>query len=492
MRAETTVRVGAFSPGVRGWRRLCVALLVLAAVVMTGGWVAAERRPAAAPVTSGVAATARPVALGVPSPLSVQAQSVISSTVGAGDARFSPRRRPRGFQLVGGGVTAALGRAGATVGGRGERLSVGLMAVGRAGHWRQLPAVAPRTHSHRVVYVRGAGVLEWYAAGPLGVEQGFTLARRPAGRSGAVTLAMGLGGLRARLRGSGVDFLARSGRVAFRYGGLVARDARGRRLPAWLSLSGSRLLLRVKDRGARYPLRIDPFIQQGPKLTASDESGQGEFGESVALSADGNTALIGGSGDDNDKGAAWVFTRSGDTWTQQGPKLTASDESGPGWFGSSVALSADGNTALIGGPADGGSTGVDGDGAAWVFTRTGSTWTQQGAKLPAPDQSAFGSSVALSADGNTALIGGPNDNNSRGTTWVFTRSGSHLDPARTWPDRRRRDRREQLRRQRGPLRGRKHGADRWSRRQQLRRRRVGVHALGEHLDTGGTKADRPR
>jgi uncharacterized protein YjbI with pentapeptide repeats len=424
MRAETTVRVGAFSPGVRAWRRLCVAPLVLAAVVMTGGWFAAERRPAAAPVTSGVAATARPVALGVPSPLSVQAQSVISSTVGAGDARFSPRRRPRGFQLVGGGVTAALGRAGATIGGRGGRLSVGLTAVGRAGHWRQLAAVAPRTHSHRVVYVRGGGVLEWYAAGPLGVEQGFTLARRPAGRSGAVTLAMGLGGLRARLRGSGVDFLARSGRVAFRYGGLVARDARGRRLPARLSLLGSRLLLRVKDRGARYPLRIDPFIQQGPKLTASDESGPGSFGSGVALSADGNTALIGGPDDDNDKGAAWVFTRSGDTWTQQGPKLTASDESGPGWFGSSVALSADGNTALIGGPADGGSTGVDGDGAAWVFTRTGSTWTQQGAKLPAPDQSAFGSSVALSADGNTALIGGPNDNNGQGTTWVFTRSGS--------------------------------------------------------------------
>src|SRR3984957_7003470 len=131
MRADTTVRAGGFSRGVRGWEGWRGAPLVLAAVVMAGGWLAAERRPAAAPVTPGVAATAaRAGALAVPSRLSVQAQSVISSTVGAGDARFSPRRRLRGFQLVGGGVTAALGRAGGSGGGRGARLSMGLAAVG--------------------------------------------------------------------------------------------------------------------------------------------------------------------------------------------------------------------------------------------------------------------------------------------------------------------------------------------------------------------------
>ena len=89
-----------------------------------------------------------------------------------------------------------------------------------------------------------------------------------------------------------------------------------------------------------------------------------------------NTALIGGPDDNSLVGAAWVFTRSGATWTQQGPKLTGSDETGAGEFGTSVALSADGNTALIGGPSDN-----DRLGAAWVFTRSGSTWTQQGAKL---------------------------------------------------------------------------------------------------------------
>ena len=73
----------------------------------------------------------------------------------------------------------------------------------------------------------------------------------------------------------------------------------------------------------------------------------------MALSADGNTALIGGHVRQRlGVGAAWVFTRSGSTWTQQGPKLTGSDrpEATAPQFGWSVALSADGNTALIGGP----------------------------------------------------------------------------------------------------------------------------------------------
>ena len=108
----------------------------------------------------------------------------------------------------------------------------------------------------------------------------------------------------------------------------------------------------------------------------SGEVSEGEFGYSVALSADGNTALIGGDRDNGEVGAAWVFTRSGSTWTQQGAKLTGSGEIGAGAFGDSVALSADGNTALIGGYRDN-----EGVGAAWVFTRSGSTWTQQGAKL---------------------------------------------------------------------------------------------------------------
>jgi hypothetical protein len=215
-----------------------------------------------------------------------------------------------------------------------------------------------------------------------------------------------------------------------RYGGLVVTDASGRAVRSWFELARGRVLIEVADRGVAYPLQVDPFVQRGAKLTGGGEVGYAQFGESVALSADGNTALIGGPYDNPDSsgggaGAAWVFTRSGSTWTQQGNKLTATGSSG---FGESVALSSDGNTALIGGHGDNGDVG-----AAWVFTRSGSTWTQQGNKLTASDETGlggFGGSVALSADGNTALIGGPNNGgdgstlSAVGAVWVFVRSGS--------------------------------------------------------------------
>src|SRR4029077_12561747 len=113
------------------------------------------------------------------------------------------------------------------------------------------------------------------------------------------------------------------------------------------------------------------WTQQGSKLTANGENGRARLGRSAAVSSDGSTALIGGPGDNSYLGAAWVFTRSGSTWVQQGSKLTGGGEVGQGEFGSAVALSADGNTALIGAPHD------NGVGAAWVFTRSGAIWTQQ-------------------------------------------------------------------------------------------------------------------
>jgi len=158
------------------------------------------------------------------------------------------------------------------------------------------------------------------------------------------------------------------------------------------------------------------------KLTGTEAAGDSWFGRSVAISADGNTALIGGFVDHNDVGAAWVFTRSGSTWTQQGPKLTGGEESGAGQFGWSVALAGDGDTALIGGRNDN-----EGAGGAWVFARSGSTWTQQGPKLTGGEESGlggFGWSVALSGDGDTALIGGQRDSEQAGAAWVFTRSGA--------------------------------------------------------------------
>src|ERR1039458_6954193 len=171
------------------------------------------------------------------------------------------------------------------------------------------------------------------------------------------------------------------------------------------------------------------FVQQGGKLVGTGAVGNASQGGSVALSADGNAAIVGGPSDNGGGvGAAWVYTRSGGVWSQQGSKLVGAGAVGSAWQGHSVALSADGNTAIVGGPSDkpNASDSSNGAGAVWVYTRSGAVWTQQGGKLVgtgAVGNSNQGNSVALSADGSTAIVGGPSDNGSAGAVWVYTRSG---------------------------------------------------------------------
>jgi hypothetical protein len=163
------------------------------------------------------------------------------------------------------------------------------------------------------------------------------------------------------------------------------------------------------------------WSQQGTKLVGTGAVGEAAQGVSVALSADGNTAIVGAAGDNANAGAAWLYTRNNGVWSQQGEKLVGAGAIGSAAQGHSVALSADGNTAMISGPHDGGSTG-----AAWVFGRRGTNWTQQGNKLVgtgAAGNARQGSSVALSADGNTAIVGGIADNRLKGAAWVHVRRG---------------------------------------------------------------------
>jgi hypothetical protein len=87
--------------------------------------------------------------------------------------------------------------------------------------------------------------------------------------------------------------------------------------------------------------------QHGSKLVGTGTQGPSEQGWSVALSADGHTAIVGGIVDNKLTGAAWVFKRSSDTWSQQGNKLVGTGVIGQAGQGVSVALSADGKTAMV-------------------------------------------------------------------------------------------------------------------------------------------------
>ena len=348
-------------------------------------------------------------------------QSVVQQVVGASDREFRVGRRGGMLVASGAGIASVFGPSRVQLNVAGSTVDLRLLSVGYGDRLAKVAPAAPISAGNLVSY-SWSDLVEWYRNGPFGLEQGFTLSSGPRGGSGPLTLALSLrGSLVPRLSSRGVAFTSTAGAQLLRYGGLSVVDASGRRLRSALGLSGGRLLVRVWDRGARFPLHIDPFIQQGSKLTGGGEAGPAQFGSSVALSADGKTALIGAPADDTNTGAAWIFTRSGSTWKQQA-RLTAKGERGPAEFGSTVALSIDGNTALIGAPYDN-----NGTGAAWVFTRSGSTWKQR-AKLTGSGESragaSFGSGLALSGDGNTALIGGPADHGNIGAAWVFTRSGS--------------------------------------------------------------------
>ena len=159
------------------------------------------------------------------------------------------------------------------------------------------------------------------------------------------------------------------------------------------------------------------WSQQGPKLIGAGYDGNASQGQSVALSGDGKTALIGGPHDNRYMGATWVFTRSGSTWTQQGSKLVGSPPGTNSLQGWSVALSGDGNTALISGiNYIGGGSGVD------IHPRRvppGARRDQQLLPTPRVGTTLFGRDVALSADGNTALIGAPGARTYTGAGFVF-------------------------------------------------------------------------
>ncbi len=194
------------------------------------------------------------------------------------------------------------------------------------------------------------------------------------------------------------------------------------------------------------------WVQQAYIKASNAEAGD-EFGGSVALSSDGNTLIVGASGErsnatgvstdgsgeeDNSEilaGAVYVFSRSGSNWSQQAYVKASNAEAGDR-FGGSVALSSDGNTLVVGvGEATG---------AVYVFGYNGSGWSQQ-AYIKASNAEAFdffGKSVALSNDGNTLAVGawgessnasgistdgtGEEDNSASfaGAVYVFSRSGS--------------------------------------------------------------------
>lgn len=421
------------------WPSLLAAALSCALIGL-----ALQRSSPVAQAPSGGLAHADVVSSNAPpaasAPMPADLRGSLSRLVGAGDRAYAVSAARDGFhaETAGRRIRASLSRTGVTVNSGSTWLKLSPRAIGTGASSRRFATVTPRAKDNRVDYAR-AGIDEWYVNGPLGLEQGFTVSRGAAGDAGrhlALSLALS-GNVQPSVSADGTAIqLAHEGGPSLRYGGLSARDASGRTLTSRLALHGATVTIEVDTSGASYPVTIDPLIGQGDERPLPiGETEDGRFGFSIALSADGATALVGAPADNGFAGAAWVFTRVGSTWTQQGPKLTvneatdaeeeeqcAADVNECG-FGRSVSLSANGDTALIGAPRA-----KEAQGAAWVFIRSGSTWSQFGAKLAgggeATSHGSFGRSVALSGDGDTALVGAPHDSGGHGAAWAFTRSAS--------------------------------------------------------------------
>jgi uncharacterized repeat protein (TIGR01451 family) len=296
----------------------------------------------------------------------------------------------------------------------------------------------------RLSYHWSDNVTEYWINSEEMLEQWFQIQQRPekGGPGGPLEVSMQL---ETDLNASLVDddiTLSRGTHTRITYNKLVAWDSTGRELAASMQLQGSSLSLLIDDEAAIYPLTIDPGISQEAFVKASNTDDYDQFGVSVAMS--GNTLVVGAydeasnatgvDGDQSDNsldgaGAVYVYVRNGDTWSQQA-YIKASNPDVDDHFGQSVAISGD--TLVVGAfGEDSKATGIGGNqdddtvgsaGAVYVFTRSGTDWSQQ-AYIKASNTAEFqrfGTSLAIS--GETLAVGAPGDSLNTGAVYVFTRN----------------------------------------------------------------------
>lgn len=308
------------------------------------------------------------------------------------------------------------------------------------------PAERGTAEENRLAFPRSEEVFEWFVNRSGGLQQGWTILKRPALEGDGIRLELGVrGDLRAKVRPTAVEFVDATQGVVLTYGGLLAWDGEGRTLPVEFAALEDGIAIRVDDRDAVYPITIDPVAQQA-YVKASNTDANDAFGISVAMS--GDTAVVGAPEEDstanavngnqannagNNQGAAYVFVRENGVWSQQA-YLKAANSDALDYFGSSVGISGD--LIIVGAPRE--NSGTDGlnslpnetaadAGAAYLFTRSGSSWSQtlyvKASNPGAGDR--FGESVAIS--GGTFIVGAPNEDS--GSTTIDGVDGDGTEQA---------------------------------------------------------------
>jgi trimeric autotransporter adhesin len=417
--------------------RLAILLLVLATAVAhaqvsgTDKTLTGVKNSAPSAAVKGNATSSVPIA----------ARAGISAALGRDDSSYAISRQAGRMTATTPDhkLSAEFQRDGVRVRAGQADMGLALLSYGYGAEMRKASKAEPQASQNRVEYKRGA-LTEWYENGPLGVEQGFTLAQAPAGkRVGPLTIAMGLSGdltATADADGSEVTLKDHKQQASLIYGGLASYDADGKELRTWLEVHGQQVQLKVEDAAAVYPVVVDPWVQVA-RLTASDGASFNYLGNAISVSQDGKTILVAAAqkevGTNLQQGTVYVFVQPAKGWSTSSAfqaELTASDGQAGDNFGASVALSADSKTIVVGAPQVTLNGNVD-QGAVYVYTEPSSGWAttnQFAAKLTASNGAAYdwlGGSVAFD---NVSVVAGAyghmvGSNPYQGEAYVYTPTG---------------------------------------------------------------------
>jgi len=282
------------------------------------------------------------------------------------------------------------------------------------------------------------GLTSWYSAGPGGLEQGWTVATRPAGAGPLLLTFAEAGRLRGTLTADSRGLLLQdaAGVTTLRYDGLLAVDAAGRRLAAHFIQRNGGMAIVVDDTTATYPLIIDPWIQTAT-LTVSSGADGDHVGTAIALSADGNTLAASApltSAGGTQRGAVYVYIKPAGGWaTTSAPTAILTVDSGADGdqLGYALALSADGSTLVVGAPFN--AAGGTQRGAVHVYIKPAGGWASISAPIATltatsgSDGDKLGYALALSANGGTLVVSAPYNaagGIQRGAMYIYTRPGN--------------------------------------------------------------------
>jgi hypothetical protein len=329
---------------------------------------------------------------------------VLAESLGRDHASYHLKREGEYFkvQTVSQGLESEFGEKGVTFLRQNQSVTMRLLGADELE-----PA---NVSNNRIEYNRG-NITEWYVNSPLGIEQGFTLNGMPEGKKAGHNVILHVGlemddGLNTQQSedGNAINFVGSdNGNVLMTYSGLFAYDSSGKELPSEMRLMDSTIEISVDDRGADYPIVIDPFIEF-QKILPSDAMPNippsWQFGGTVHIS--GNTAIVGAIHADGFLGEAYIFERDTMTnlWTEV-DIVSGSTAAVGSFYGIACSVEESSGIAMVGA-----NRAFAVEGRAYVYERDlMGKWNETPVLTPSGGMAGFEYGFKLNFQGDIAAVG---------------------------------------------------------------------------------------